>query len=197
MDETPEWSDAVRRLQWHLYSRDVEPCRTDLRAYCLSLTGFHAAADDLVQETLVKGFFLVSQLHRGMDNPRSYLVRAATNLWIDWCRKPGFAVAEDRLHSSEQPDSTLLGAELDNAVQVLRDSLRGAELRAFVLLDLYGFTAREAAIALGKTPAAVKMAASRARCKMRAAEAFAAAAPDPDCDNSQEPSAMGGIRGTH
>ncbi|MEL7487678.1 MAG: sigma factor-like helix-turn-helix DNA-binding protein [Pseudomonadota bacterium] len=48
-------------------------------------------------------------------------------------------------------------------MQWLVQTLPQRERDAFLLTDIYGFTGREAADVLGATPAAAKMAASRAR----------------------------------
>ena len=62
-----EWRNAVRRLQWYLYCRDVEPSRVDLTRYCAALC--RDPAEDLAQEALLRGFAVVGTLWRGMDNP--------------------------------------------------------------------------------------------------------------------------------
>src|SRR4029453_17357413 len=40
-------------------------------------------AEDLVQETLVRAFATLGQIHHTVREPRAYLLRTASNLWID------------------------------------------------------------------------------------------------------------------
>src|ERR1700761_7861026 len=80
------WDQAIRRLRNHLFTRDIEPLRADLFAYCLRLTGDRAAAEDLQQETLLRGLALC-QICGGPDNIKAYLFRCASNLWIDHLRR--------------------------------------------------------------------------------------------------------------
>lgn len=128
-------------------------------------------ADDLAQETLMRGFGVVSQLNKGMHRPRSYLFRVASNLWIDWCRR---ANREDRRDDQVgDPEATQPSRlpELQEADAALRALLSRTEYQAYVMRYVYRFTAKEAAALIGSTAAAIKMAASRARRKVEAAAA--------------------------
>ena len=162
------WEQAVKRLQWHLYEREIEPCRDELYRRCLRLTRDSAAADDLVQETLLKGFRVVAQLSRGVDKPVAFLNTTAKNLWTDWQRRPApvpLDVAE--LPCARHPASQ--SRQLDEGLLRANGLLTKVELRAFVLRDLLQYTSQEAAQRLGTTNAAVKMAVTRARRRLRAA----------------------------
>src|SRR5262245_30269214 len=83
-------SDELRRAligSWFTYMKSLDPLRPDLFRYCRRLTGNVWDAEDLVQETLARGFSTLSQLVYKLENPRGYLLRIATNLWIDTVRR--------------------------------------------------------------------------------------------------------------
>src|SRR5262245_26667973 len=80
------------RKAWFDYVDTVEPLRAPLHAYGLRLTGNVWDAEDLVQETLLRGFAMIGRgdLHgpgSPVANPRAYLFRTATNLWLDGQRR--------------------------------------------------------------------------------------------------------------
>lgn len=159
------WRDAVRRLQWHLYCRDVEPHRAALSAYCMTLTRERASADDLMQETLLRAFRIVAQLAKGLDEPRAYLARIARNLWIDGLRKTQH-VAACRLRAGEASAASI--ASTSCTLDRLVVSLPERERQVFVLQSIYGYTGTEIGEMLGISHAAAKMAGHRARRKLRA-----------------------------
>ena len=166
-DSGTRWDRAVKRLQWHLYERDIEPCRDLLYRQCLKLTANQAVADDLVQETLLRGFRVVAQLSRGVDRPIAFLNTIARNLWMDWQRRPTpMPIDMSELPCPRKPASS--SRQLDEGLERLDAVLTRAELDAFVMRELLQFTSVEAAERLGTTTAAVKMAVVRARRRLRA-----------------------------
>lgn len=166
------WSQAVKRLQWHLYEREIEPCRDAVYRQCLHLTQDEATADDLAQETLLRGFRVVAQLSRGIDRPVAFLTTVAKNLWTDWQRRPApLPIDVGELPCGRQP--VFRSRELEEGLLRLNEVLTRAELRAFIMRDLLQFTSEETAKRLGTTNAAVKMAVTRARRRLRAASGSA------------------------
>ncbi len=162
------WDQAVKRLQWHLYEREIEPHRAEVYRRCLRLTQSQAAAEDLVQETLLRGFRVVAQLSRGVDKPAAFLTTVAKNLWTDWQRRPEpIPLDVGELPCRRQP--ACRSRQLDEGLHRAREVLTKAELRAFIMRDLLQFTSVETAERLGTTNAAVKMAVLRARRRLRAA----------------------------
>src|SRR5690242_259645 len=77
------------KAAWFRYLELIMPFRPDLYRYCRSLVQDPWDAEDLVQDTLLRGFAKLGSTHHRIDNPRGYLVRTATNLWIDAERKRG------------------------------------------------------------------------------------------------------------
>ena len=91
-DQLRDDTARLLRRAWFDYLDAIEPLRTPLHAYGLRLTGSVWDAEDLVQETLLKGFAMIGRgdLHgpgSPVANARAYLFRTATNLWIDGERR--------------------------------------------------------------------------------------------------------------
>jgi RNA polymerase sigma-70 factor (ECF subfamily) len=63
------------------------PLRPDLHRYCLRLTGHLWDAEDLAQETMLRAFATLGSVHHSIQSPRAYLLRVATNTWIDALRR--------------------------------------------------------------------------------------------------------------
>src|SRR5258706_16483613 len=71
------------RGQWHRFVTAFEPLRPDLYRFCRALTRNAFDAEDLVQESLMRGFIALGRLYQDIENPRSWLFRVASNAWID------------------------------------------------------------------------------------------------------------------
>ncbi|MGH7287583.1 MAG: RNA polymerase sigma factor, partial [Myxococcota bacterium] len=97
------------RGAWHRYLDLVAPLRPALHGVCRRLTGNLWEAEDLVQDTLLRGFATLGSVHHEIQNPRGYLLRTATNLWIDAQRRrssEAHALAElDAPRRPAPPDS--------------------------------------------------------------------------------------------
>src|SRR5258706_13000997 len=94
MNLEPVTDETARqlRLAWFQFVDTAEPHRSDLHRYCLRLTGSVWSAEDLVQDTLLRGYAAVGRgdLHgesSRMRSLRAYLFRIASNLWIDQVRQ--------------------------------------------------------------------------------------------------------------
>src|SRR5215469_5468784 len=88
----PRSSDAFAvqraiRGPWRRYLDRLEEHRPALHAYCRQLTGNVWDGEDLVQDTLLRVFSLLGRTDARLENPRAYLIRTATNLWIDRVRR--------------------------------------------------------------------------------------------------------------
>ena len=82
--------DALRgdlRTDWHRYVDALVPLRPALYGYCRRLTGTVWEAEDLAQDTLVRAFARWGVTNPKIRNPRAYLLRTATNVWIDLQRR--------------------------------------------------------------------------------------------------------------
>src|SRR5262245_33185158 len=75
------------RGPWRRYIDGLEEHRPALHAYCRRLTGNVWDGADLVQDTLVRVFSLLGKTDARLENPQAYLIRTASNLWIDRVRR--------------------------------------------------------------------------------------------------------------
>ncbi len=85
--ETP---DALRddlRTAWHRYIDMLVPLRPALYGYCRRLAGNVWDTEDLVQDTLLRAFGHWGVTYPAIRDPRAYLLRTATNVWIDTLRR--------------------------------------------------------------------------------------------------------------
>ena len=83
----PDEMRDMLRASWHRYLDQLQPLRPQLHAYCRRLTRDLWDAEDLVQESLLKAFGMLGRVESPIRNPRAYLLRIATNLWIDTLRR--------------------------------------------------------------------------------------------------------------
>lgn len=170
------------RAHWFTYLDTVEPLRGPLHAYGLKLTGNLWDAEDLVQETLLRGFAMIGRgdLHgqgSRVANPRAYLFRTASNLWLDSERRR----TRERAMPTE-PEVEAVDAEA-GAVRAAGERLFAAaspQARAAVVLkDVFGFSLAEIADQLRTTMGAVKSALHKGRAALEAGEARSAERPGP------------------
>jgi RNA polymerase sigma-70 factor (ECF subfamily) len=174
-----ELPDGLRddlRAAWHRYIDLLAPLRPTLHGYCHRLTGNLWDAEDLVQETLLRGFATLGSVFTRVDNPRAYLLRTATNLWIDTVRRRGSeatALAE-HVPPATHGDADSAGAVRD-AGTVLLQRLAPRERAAVVLKELFDYSLEDIADALTTTVGAVKAALHRGRTRLAEAEDAAAA----------------------
>src|SRR5882672_1196347 len=75
------------RLAWQRFVEAFEPLRPELYRYCRFLTRNAWDAEDLVQDTLARGLVTLGCLFQEIENPRAWLFRVASNLWIDRQRR--------------------------------------------------------------------------------------------------------------
>lgn len=155
------------RAQWFRYLDTIEPARGDLHAYCLRLTGSVWDAEDLVQDTLLKGFGMTARgdFHgetSPVRNIKAYLFRTATNGWLDVQRRARYAApGETGVHDDADP------AETRDAVDKALALTSPQEFAAILLKDVYDFTLDEVADFIGTSLGTVKSALGRARRKMQ------------------------------
>ncbi len=176
MDEIklPDEMRDVLRASWHRYLDQVQPLRPQLHAYCRRLTRDLWDAEDLVQESLLKAFGMLGRIDNPIRSPRAYLLRIATNLWVDTLRlrehERGFGM-HDQPAEPASPDT---GAAVRSAGAVLLRRLPPRERAALMLKDVFDMSLEETADVLETTVVAVKAALHRGRARLREDEAEAA-----------------------
>ncbi len=135
-----------------------------LRAFAISLTRNVTAADDLVQETILKAWASIEKFQRG-SNLQAWLFTILRNTYYSSLRKSRREVADpDGAHAatlSVKPDHDGRMAFTDflRAFDALSDEHR----EVLILVGASGFTTEEAAAMMGVAAGTVKSRASRAR----------------------------------
>src|SRR5579862_463369 len=159
------------RSAWHRYLSDFSPVRPALYRYCRSLTGNPWDADDLVQEALVRGFGTLGFGQDEIKDPRAYLLRIASNAWIDWQRRKltEAAAISDMTASSPQhtSDAHQDSSAIRDAGSILMTNLAPQERAAVVLKDLFDLSIEETARILATSTGAVKAALHRGRSRLQ------------------------------
>jgi RNA polymerase sigma-70 factor, ECF subfamily len=156
------------RNAWFRYLDTVEPIRSSLYRYCRRITRDIWDAEDLLQDTLLRGFGAIgrgevtSESARVKD-PRAYLFRIATNLWIDQVRRREFAPSIPDVSGASSDADPI---ETREAASVLISSAAPQERAAVVLKDVFDFTLEEIAHMLSTTVGAIKSALHRGRASL-------------------------------
>jgi len=170
-DPAGELSDTVKG-SWHRFLDIYELLRPDLYRYCRYLTHSPWDAEDLVQDVLARAFVTLGCLFQDPPpNPRAWLFRVASNLWIDRkrrSREEPTVMAEpepaQKSHATPEP------RESREAAGTLIERLSPQERAAVVLKDVFDLTLDEIAEVLSTTSGAVKAALHRGRGKLVAPE---------------------------
>ncbi|HTA94421.1 MAG TPA: RNA polymerase sigma factor [Polyangiaceae bacterium] len=152
------------QTSWHGFLGILEPLRPDLYRYCRHLARSPWDAEDLAQDTLARAFVTLGQMGAEPANPRAWLFRVASNLWIDRVRRQRReeALVTDVRAASEASDPQ--GTR--EAAGTLLGQLSPQERATVVLKDVLDLSLEEIAEALSTTVGAVKTALHRARGKL-------------------------------
>jgi len=165
-----------------------EAHRARLRAVAYRMLGSLAEADDAVQEAWLR-------LHRsdasGVENLGGWLTTVVGRVCLDMLRarrsrgeEPIDVRVPDPIVSGEDgidPEhQALLADSVGLAMLVVLDTLDPAERLAFVLHDMFAVPFDEIALMVGRSPAAARQLASRARRRVQGA------APAPDADLARQ-----------
>ena len=161
-----------------------EAHRPHLRAVAYRMLGSASEADDAVQEAWLR---LDRADTSEVENLGGWLTTVVARLCLDMLRartsrreEPVGAHLPDPIASPQDgidPEQEALLAEgIGLALLVVLDTLTPAERVAFVLHDMFAMPFDQVAAVVGRSPAAAKMLASRARRRVQGT----AAVPDPD-----------------
>jgi RNA polymerase sigma-70 factor (ECF subfamily) len=156
-----------------------EENRPRLRGVAYRLLGSLSEAEDAVQEAWLR-------LHRTdtatVENLAGWLTTVVSRVCLDMLRSRksrreepiGAQVARPSVRRKEGADpegEAVLADSVGVALLVVLDTLTPAERVAFVLHDLFAIAFEEVGSILGRSPAAAKQLASRARQRVRGAQA--------------------------
>ncbi|HSZ50305.1 MAG TPA: RNA polymerase sigma factor [Caulobacteraceae bacterium] len=173
----PLTTEAARTMRtlWFDYLDAIEAARPRLHAFCLKLTGTVWEAEDLVQDTLLRGFGSLGRCDmsppplddgsggRWFEKPQAYLAQIATNLWIDRMRR---SQRDARLAQAEPAAGEPVPVITRSAGAALFGRAGPQERAAVVLKDVFDFSLEEIATMLSTTPGAIKSALHRGRRKL-------------------------------
>ncbi|WP_394846209.1 sigma-70 family RNA polymerase sigma factor [Pendulispora brunnea] len=159
-DSLSELSGALKG-SWHRFLDVYEPLRPELYRYCRYLTRSPWDAEDLAQDTMARAFATLGRMVEGPPNPRAWLFRVASNLWIDQMRR-----SRERLGVDVEPAASQEPRATREAAGTLLVRLSPQERAAVVLKDVFELSLEEVAEALGTTPGTVKSALHRGRNKL-------------------------------
>lgn len=161
-----------------------EANRTRLRGVAYRLLGSLSDAEDAVQEAWLR----LNQADRAeIENLNAWLTTVVARVCLDmlrgrkirseWAKTERAAEPPAVRHTGADPESeALLADAVGVALLVVLDALGPAERLAFVLHDLFAMPFDEIGPILGRSPAAAKQLASRARRRVRGSAASAAGA---------------------
>ncbi|MFJ1974309.1 sigma-70 family RNA polymerase sigma factor [Streptomyces sp. NPDC087903] len=152
-----------------------EAHRGHLRAVAHRMLGSRTEADDAVQEAWLR---LSRSDTREVDNLGGWLTTVVGRVCLDMLRSRR-SRAEDPLDATAPVPSPAAGPEQDAlladsvgvALLVVLEALTPAERLAFVLHDLFAVPYDDIATVLGRSPEASRQLASRARRRVRGAQA--------------------------
>lgn len=159
MSQTPSTFAAAREE----FLAMVGALRPELHRYCARLTGSVIEGEDLVQETLAKAFYALSQSPE-VPALRPWLFRIAHNTAIDFLKSHGRSRTEVRddleLVDGDEapPDPAVVRAALTRFL-----ALPVVQRSAVILKDVLDHSLEETAETMGTTVLAVKAALVRAR----------------------------------
>jgi RNA polymerase sigma factor (sigma-70 family) len=149
-----------------LLAQEFETHREHLRAVALRMLGSSREADDAVQEAWLR----LSRADAGaVDNLGGWLTTVVARVCLDMLRAPATKrevppdAAHDPVALTSPEDEALLSDSVGLALLVVLDTLAPAERLAFVLHDMFAVPFEEIAPIVGRTPAAARQLASRAR----------------------------------
>ncbi len=168
-------------------SQDLfEAARPRIRGLAYRMLGTLADADDVAQDTWLR-WQAADRDH--IANAEAWLVTTATRLCLDRLRSaarareiyPGPWLPEPIVTDPGPEDAAELSDSLTFGFLVLLDQLAPLERAVFVLADVFEVPYAQIAATVGRSPAACRQIASRARRRLRPhKQTYHAAAADPE-----------------
>src|SRR5678809_173771 len=152
--------------QW--LAERFEKERAHLREVAYRVLGSAPEADDAVQETWLR---LSRAGSSEVANLRGWLTTVVARICLDMlrARKPTVAEVPDLADEAGTDSELLLADSIGPALLLVLDALAPAERLAFVLHDLFALPFEEIAPIIGRSPAAARQLASRARRRVQGA----------------------------
>ncbi|QOZ36763.1 sigma-70 family RNA polymerase sigma factor [Bradyrhizobium sp. CCBAU 53421] len=165
-------------------AEQFEANRPRLRAVAYRMLGSTAEVDDAVQETWLR---LGRTDTAAVDNLGGWLTTVVARICLDMLRsrksrreEPMGAHVPEPIADNPSERETEMADSVGAALLVVLETLAPAERLAFVLHDMFAVPFEEIAPIVGRTPAAARQLASRARRRVQGAP------PAPDADLSRQ-----------
>jgi RNA polymerase sigma-70 factor (ECF subfamily) len=153
--------------------RQFESHRGHLRAVAYRMLGSAAEAEDAVQETWIR---LARSDAATIGNLGGWLTTVVARICLDLLRARKARREEPMGPATPEPvadptdQEAMLADSIGIALLVVLDTLNPAERVAFVLHDMFDLPFEEIAPIVGRSPAAARQLASRARRRVRGAQ---------------------------
>ena len=169
----------------------VADVRPELHRYCTRMTGSVTDGEDVVQETLARAYFEISQLTT-LPALRPWLFRIAHNRAIDHWRheshrasEPLEAALDIASDAAQEPDAVLARSQAVHAAISSFLQLAPAQRGCVILKDVLDHTLEEIASELSLSVPAVKAALHRGRAALARPAASERAAPTAPTGSSE------------
>jgi RNA polymerase sigma factor (sigma-70 family) len=170
-----------------LLAERFEKSRTHLRAVAYRMLGSVNEAEDAVQEAWLR---LSRSDIRSIENLGGWLTTVVARVCLDMLRSRksrreeplDVYVPESTADGTDPEHEAVLADSVGLALLVVLETLAPAERLAFVLHDMFAMPFDEIAPIVGRSPAAARQLASRARRRVRGA----ATVPDADLTSNRE-----------
>lgn len=151
----------------NFWAEQFEASRPHLRAVAYRMLGSAAEVDDAVQETWLR----LSRSDAGeIGNLRGWLTTVVARICLDMLRarksrreEPMSPLVPEPVAFDTHAEETEMADSVGAALLIVLETLAPAERLAFVLHDMFAVPFEEIAPIVGRTPAAARQLASRAR----------------------------------
>jgi RNA polymerase sigma-70 factor (ECF subfamily) len=142
----------------------VDEIRPELHRYCARMTGSIFDGEDVLQDTLAKAYYALSQMMEP-PNLRPWLFRIAHNTAMDFLKRYERKNVElvPEVPERAEAEETGIDPALVEAALTVFVELPPLQRSAIILKDVLGYSLDETATTMGTTVGAVKAALSRAR----------------------------------
>lgn len=178
MEESEWWKMSVDKQEW--LAEQFEENRGHLRAVAYRMLGSLSEADDAIQEAWLK---LSRSEASSIENLGAWLTTVVARVCLDMLRSRASRREEPLDSPASEPvvstndarnpeQEALLADSVGVALLVILDRLAPAERLAFVLHDIFSMPFEEIASIVGRSPAAARQLASRARRRVQAPAAI-------------------------
>lgn len=150
---------------------EFEARRGQLRAMAFRMLGSTAEADDALQDAWLRASRADAG---GVENMGGWLTTIVSRTCLDMLRsrtsKREQAIDTSLMASASVEDEALMDDSVSEAMLVVLERLTPAERLAFVLHDMFSVPFEEIAVIIGRSPAATRQLASRARRRVKGGE---------------------------